>query len=260
MKLFTRLEDWTGGPPATLCLGQFDGMHLAHTALIRRAVGIARVKGGAAVVHSFSRHPLEVLMPERAPLRLMPPTARVRAIAALGPGALVMRAFDTALAQTSAEDFVAELAARLRPSDVVVGFNHSFGAGGVGTPELLARLGRTMGFAVHVLPALRWQGGAVSSSRIRAALAEGDVKAARAMLGRPFALYGRLGAEGWLDAEPGCLLPGPGIYEGTLGGQGVRVLVGDGVRLLGGVETPGFARVELLERAWSLAPSYQNKL
>ena len=162
----------------SVAVGFFDGVHLGHQAILRRA--------GRAL--TFRNHPLSVLAPERAPRLIMTPDEKVAAIRACGVAEVELLEFSPALAALSPEEFaerhfVGRGGERRR---VVCGENWRFGAGGRGDAGFL----RSLGFEVEVVPYAVCGGERVSSSRIRQFLADGDVGGAAAMLGRPVSLEG----------------------------------------------------------------------
>lgn len=158
-----------------LTAGFFDGVHRGHAALLR----------GADVAITFSRHPAETLAPARAPKLLMPAQSRIEAVRAIARETIVLE-WNAALADTSAADFAAMM--RETGADTVrCGGNWRFGKGGEGDAAFL----RKLGFRVEVAPYAAAPGGErVSSTRIRAALAVGDLAGAEAMLGRCWTLHG----------------------------------------------------------------------
>ncbi len=162
-----------------LAVGFFDGVHLGHQRIIERADAVL----------TFTNHPATVYAPERAPSLLMTTEERIRALAADGARRVEAREFTSALAAQQPSDFADSLRRDFPGLDTVFcGANWTFGAGGVGTPDFL----RGMGFHVEVVPFESWRGERISSTRIRAALGEGDVAAAAAMLGRPYVASGRI--------------------------------------------------------------------
>ena len=252
MRLLTRQTPWHGTGPLTIALGMFDGMHRAHAALIRRAVSIAKRRKGGALVHTFLEHPMEVLNPEKAPKRLQPAAARVCVIAGLEPAGLLLRHFDRTYANQSAEAFVDALVETYHPTDVVVGFNYTFGSKGIGTPDLLAELEAGRGYRTHVMPMYMWNGETVSSTRIRQALEAGDVVAASTLLGRPFVLYGRMQKNGLLDHDPAYARPAAGAYRVWVNECDARLVVDQELRLWGvedQIEPGEWVRVLLTDRA-----------
>src|SRR5581483_3241409 len=155
--------------PSVAALGAFDGIHLAHAKILDTAVSRARALGVSAVATTFDPHP----------------------VAVLGIDATLVIPFTRELSRMEPEAFVGQvLVGTLGVREVVVGFNHTFGAGARGTAALLVDLGARRGFVTHVLPPLQVDGLTVSSSTIREALKEGDVALARALLGRPYSVSG----------------------------------------------------------------------
>src|SRR5579883_579909 len=134
---------------AVLTLGNFDGVHLGHQAIVRRAAETAARLGGSAVALTFHPHPLAVLAPERAPLLIHPLRERLARIAALGAAIIVVQRFTPAFAALDPEAFVRDFLLRhLEVAHVVVGYNVNFGRGRAGTVETLRALGARYGFAV----------------------------------------------------------------------------------------------------------------
>lgn len=169
-----------------LAVGFFDGVHLGHQAILKGADGAL----------TFDVHPLAVLAPDRAPRLLMSLDERVAAIRACGVDEVRVLGFTPELAATEPEAFLDFI----RDFPVVrCGDNWRFGSGGRGDAAFL----RARGFAVEVVPYAEWEGSAVSSSRIRAALGEGRVAAAAAMLGRPYAVSAPVVAGKGLGRELG---------------------------------------------------------
>jgi len=178
-------------PPSVVAQGTFDGIHLGHQAVIRTAVERAQALGVRPVAVTFDPNPLAVLRPADAPPELLPLDERLERIAELGPDVCLVIPFTPEFSLVEAEDYVREvLLGLLGAREIVVGFNHAFGRGARGTPELLRRLAEPAGAVVHVVPPLRVDGVAVSSTSIREALRDGDVRRAASLLGRPYAIAG----------------------------------------------------------------------
>lgn len=176
--------------PATLvgahvAIGNFDGMHRGHQAVLAATLDRARAAGRPALALTFEPHPRSFFAPERPVFRLTPPAAKARLAAALGLDGLVIGAFDGALAALSAEAFVEEiLVGRLGIAGATIGWDFHFGAKRTGSPAFLDAAGRRHGFTVDVVePHGCEDGELVSSSRIRAALAGGDLAEACGLLG-----------------------------------------------------------------------------
>lgn len=172
-------------------LGAFDGIHLAHAKILDTAVGRARALGVSAVACTFDPHPAAVLRPALAPAPIATIEENLLRIGEHGLDATLVIPFTREFSLLEAEAFVdLVLVGTLGVREVVVGFNHTFGAGARGTAALLLELGGRRGFVTHVLPPLQVDGLTVSSSTIREALREGDVELAGALLGRPYSVSG----------------------------------------------------------------------
>ncbi|MFH1477807.1 MAG: bifunctional riboflavin kinase/FMN adenylyltransferase [Verrucomicrobiota bacterium] len=177
--------------PVLLAAGFFDGIHRGHQTIIRKIVGAARRKRGAAWVMTFDTHPLKVLHPKMAPRLLTSTPHKLRLLQALGVHGCIIIPFTRALARQEPKAFIAMLA-RSIPAlhQIVIGRNWTFGRQGRGNPAMLKSLAPCFGFKVMVIPPVRWRGTVVSSTRIRAAVLAGRLTEAAGMLGRPFSLLG----------------------------------------------------------------------
>jgi len=172
-------------------IGNFDGVHVGHQALVGGAVSRARELGTVAVALTFTPHPESVLRPERELKLLSTPAQRAQLLSLCGLDALVEIAFDKRFAATPADTFAREfLAARLAPVEVWLGATFRFGAGRTGDVALLRGVGEACGFGVVGVEPVLVGGEVASSTRIRQALARGDVEGAAALLGRPFFIDG----------------------------------------------------------------------
>lgn len=177
--------------PSVVALGAFDGIHLAHAKILDTAVERARALGVSAVACTFDPHPAAVLRPALAPAPIATLEENLSRIARHGLDAALVIPFTREFSLIEAETFVDLVLLRtLGVREVVVGFNHTFGAGARGTAALLLELGGRRGFVTHVLPPLQVDGLTVSSSTIREALREGGVELAGALLGRPYSVSG----------------------------------------------------------------------
>jgi riboflavin kinase/FMN adenylyltransferase len=176
-----------------IALGNFDGFHLGHQAVVGRAVARARAEGRPAIVATFDPHPASFFRPNSAPFRLTTLDQRERLFAEAGADALLIFNFDRALASRSAEEFVTMLVRDFGAVGVVTGEDFTFGKGRAGNVAQLAELGAAMGLACEaVAPVTDASGAVISSSRIRAALQAGDCAEAEALLTRPFAIEGEV--------------------------------------------------------------------
>lgn len=178
---------------AFIAVGNFDGVHRGHRAVIDRAVELAREDRRPAVALTFEPHPRAFFRKDQPLFRLAPEPAKLRLLAAAGlDGAIVMH-FDGKLAGMTAEQFVADiLVRRLSVVGVVVGADFHFGKRRQGTPAFLQEQGEKRGFEVDLVPHLQFRGKPVSSSAIRAALVRGEVEAAAGLLGHPWFVSGKV--------------------------------------------------------------------
>jgi riboflavin kinase / FMN adenylyltransferase len=227
-----------------LTLGNFDGMHLGHQAIVRRALDEARGVAGQVVVLTFHPHPIAVVAPDKAPPLLQSLHDRLARLRELGVDVTIVQRFTPRFAALEPEAFVREfLGAHLELLQVVVGYNVTFGRGRSGTVETLQALGARHGFAVDAIGPVTVGEGQVSSTALRRLIAAGDVRRARALLGRPFVLRGRVvrGEQrgrtlGFptanLHQRPGLLLPADGVYavHVLLDGRAVPAVLNIGVR------------------------------
>jgi riboflavin kinase/FMN adenylyltransferase len=178
---------------AILALGNFDGFHLGHQAVVAEAVGWARAEGRPAIVATFDPHPVRHFAPHVPPFRLTTLDQREELFAAAGADAMLVFGFDDALAETTARDFVAELLARdIGAAGVVTGEDFTFGKGRGGDVALLADEGARHGVAARTVGPVLEGGLPVSSSRIRDALKAGDCETAARLMTRPFAVRGEV--------------------------------------------------------------------
>ena len=208
-----------------LAIGVFDGVHLGHQQIIRQTISDARQHDALAVVLTFDRHPNSIVAPDRVPPLIYSPPQKLRAIESLGADALLLIRFDKIFSEQTAEEFIRSVARDFgKIHSVCVGANFVFGHKRSGNMALLKKLGAEIGFQVHGLAAVSLDGQVVSSTRIRETIRAGNLDAASQMLGRPYAISGRvvegdrLGRQlGFptanLDAT-GLLLPPNGVYAG----------------------------------------------
>lgn len=174
-----------------LTLGNFDGVHCGHQAILERLVEAARAIGGEAVALTFHPHPVAVLRPQQAPPLITSLRDRIALMAVMGIDVLLLQHFTPAFADLSAETFVERFVVeRVGATRVVVGHKVSFGHERRGDAALLTTLGKRLGFEVEVVGPIRVDGHDVSSSAVRRAIAAGDVRLAATLLGRPHRLGG----------------------------------------------------------------------
>jgi len=180
---------------AIVAIGNFDGVHRGHAAVIARAKTLAHTQGRPCLVLTFEPHPADFFSATSHVFRLTPEAAKARALAALGLDGMVVLRFDAALAGLSAEEFVAEiLVKKLAIGGAVVGYDFHFGRARGGSPQFLREAGARHGFAVEIVEKITADADgpieAVSSTATRKALEAGDVKLAAHLLGHPFFALG----------------------------------------------------------------------
>jgi riboflavin kinase/FMN adenylyltransferase len=174
-----------------VALGNFDGFHKGHQAVVARAVHRARAEGRPVLVATFDPHPVRFFKPDVPPFRLTTLDQRERLFAAAGADAMIVFRFNAELASVLAPDFVTDhLASRIGAVGVVTGEDFTFGKGRGGDVELLMMLGRANQMSVDSVPPVVEGGEPVSSSRVRDALKAGDCATAERLLTRPFAIEG----------------------------------------------------------------------
>jgi riboflavin kinase/FMN adenylyltransferase len=214
--------------PTVVTIGVFDGVHRGHQALLSQVVDQAAASGISAGAVTFDRHPMEVVGPARRVPMLCTLRQRVALLGAAGMDFVVVLPFTLRLSRMPPEEFAIKvLLEAVSARAIVVGANFRFGHRAAGNPELLAELARPRGVDVAAVSLDDEGGKAISSSRIRAALAEGDVGTATRLLGRPFAVEGHVtrgDRRGRLLGVPTAnlrvparlALPAKGIYAGYL--------------------------------------------
>ena len=210
-----------------VALGNFDGVHLGHQVVLRRAVEEGRRRGSRVVAATFDPHPRAVLAPGTRPKLLTTLELRREALLRYGADEVREIRFDEQLSKKSAEEFVRDvLVGEIGAEAVVVGENFRFGHRAAGDAGDLGRLMRTFGGEAHAVPVRREEGrGGISSTRIRVLIAGGEVEEAARLLGRPYVLRGevvvgdRRGSSiGFPTAnvlpDPSVVVPGRGVYAG----------------------------------------------
>ena len=232
-----------GSRKVCLAIGVFDGVHLGHQQIIRQTVADARQHDAVALVVTFDKHPNAIVAPEKTPPQIFSRSQKLRAIAALGADALLEIPFDRNFSEKSGEVFIRELARDLENIfSICVGADFVFGHRRSGNVALLRQLGAENGFQVHGHAAVALDGETVSSTRIREAIRSGNLDAASQMLGRPYAICGRVVEGDKIGRQLGfptanldvanLVLPPAGVYAAstTVDGKPFRVALNIGVR------------------------------
>jgi riboflavin kinase/FMN adenylyltransferase len=244
--------------PVVLAIGFFDGFHRGHREILRTLLAQRRPGYRAAAI-TFRNHPAAYLRPGTEPPLITTCEERVNLLASTGIDELYLIPFDERLAKIDARAFLEEIiAGRLRARALVFGENFRFGAGRAGDPALAHEVLSANGVALHVVPPFMLDGERVSSTRIRGALAAGDLTAANALLGEPYALSGRVVlGEGRghdlgfptanLAVPPEKLVPKDGVYAitGRYDGRDYRGLASIGTK-------PTFEGSDRTVEAWLL--------
>ncbi|MDQ3704326.1 MAG: bifunctional riboflavin kinase/FAD synthetase [Chloroflexota bacterium] len=209
--------------PAVLTIGSFDGVHLGHQALIAGVVESARARNVAAVALTFEPSPREVLRPELSLAYLTRLPQKLELLGSLGLDETIVVPFTQELSRVQAPDFIAMLRQYLPFVEMWEGEGFALGHGRTGNTDVLARLGEELGYTLRIAPLVQVEGEPVSSTRVRQAVAEGDVEAAARLLGRPYGVPGvvvhgsKRGRElGYptanLDTPPNQAIPADGVY------------------------------------------------
>lgn len=221
---YSKQGRWTPDAPAcAVAVGNFDGVHVGHAAIVRRLLETADRLGVPAVVLTFDPSPAAIVRPESAPVPLTTPRRRAELLLALGADAVCVQPTDAALVAIEAEDFYREiLRGRLRAAALVEGLDFRFGARRRGDVDLLRTLCGGDGIALETVAPVQHEGESVSSSRLRRLIAAGEIRAAKAMLTAAYRLTGTVveGARrgrtiGFPTANLGdvaTLLPANGVY------------------------------------------------
>ncbi len=255
---------WQQG--AWVTIGSFDGVHKGHQAILRRLVHGAHTQGAPAVVVTFHPHPSVVLRGRSGAIYLTLPEERAELLAELGVDAVVTLPFTRDLAAQSAYDFVQKLVEHVRMQHLLIGHDFALGRNREGDLPALQRMGGTLGYVVNVMRPITSGDGVISSSRIRAALAEGDVRLARRLLGRTYRVRGAVvPGDGRgrtigiptanLDIPPERILPKVGVYAclACVDGQPYQAVSNIGMR-------PTFTDGSVLPRLEAHLMDYQGDL
>lgn len=259
--------------PLHLAIGMFDGVHLGHQAVLRSAVALARQRGHVAGVLTFSPHPSRLLRPQEPTLLILDDATKARLLGDQGVEVVIQKRFTPDFAQVQAQEFLGHIKAQLPTlASVHVGENFRFGKARGGDVPVLSASARELGVGCYSLPRLQYNGEAVSSSRVRACLAGGEIEPANAMLGYAYFSEGEVEGGQRLGREIGFptlnlrwspeLRPRMGVYavRASLDGgeprpgvanYGVRPTVGESdaprleVHLLNGEVPPRVTRMRV---------------
>jgi riboflavin kinase/FMN adenylyltransferase len=224
MQVFRDLADIPRDFGRTLVtVGNFDGVHLAHCAVIKSLIERAKQQNARSVVLTFDPHPMRILRPERAPKLITPTPIKLKLLAETGLDAVALLPFSNFIARMSPAEFAETMLAKgLRALEVHEGFNFRFGHHAEGDTERLRELGKALGFEVVIHPPRKLRGHTISSSQVRKFIQTGHMDGARRLVGRPFSIlstpargrgYGSQYAVPTINLDRyDELVPGHGVY------------------------------------------------
>jgi len=232
-----------GNRKVCLAIGVFDGVHLGHQQIIRQTISDAHQHNAVSLVLTFDRHPNAIVAPDKLPPLIYSLTQKSRAIESLGAEVLLVIPFDKKFSEQTGEEFIRQLARDMgKIHSICVGADFVFGRKRSGNVALLKKLGDEIGFHVHGLAAVSLDGQVVSSTRIRDAIRAGNLDDASQMLGRPYAISGRVTEGDHIGRQlgfptanldtTGLILPPNGVYAGvtTVKRKHFRVALNIGMR------------------------------
>lgn len=222
--------------PVALTIGNFDGVHLGHQALLAQVRAVARERGLASAVVIFEPHPREFFAPQQAPARLTSLREKLELFAALGMDRVYVCRFNQRFAQMGAADFAGALGKEAGAKFVLIGDDFRFGSRRSGDFALMREVGAQHGFEVQAMHSVLHGGVRVSSTEVRAALAAGEMEKARSYLGRSYSISGRVvhgDGRGRLIGYPTAniqlkhnLPPLRGVYVVQVHAEGLGILQG----------------------------------
>lgn len=223
MRVDEELAEFTPDRDMVLTIGVFDGVHLGHKYLTSQLTECARQQGLLSGVVTFSQHPREVLSPRNRPPYLTILTEKVRLLENEGVDAVIILSFTEELARLSASQFVSLLQKHLRMRGLIIGPDFALGHNREGNTDNLRQLGQKLGFSLTVIPPITANSDTVSSTAIRNALANGNIKKVTNLMGRPFSLQGQVSSGAGrglelgfptanIEVDPRQALPADGVY------------------------------------------------
>ena len=227
--------------PVALAIGNFDGVHLGHAALLRRLAEVAGQSRLAPTVLTFEPHPREFFAPESAPARLTTLREKLELLAECGATQAMICPFNAGFAALSADEFIEQVLVRgCQVRHLIIGDDFRFGRGRSGDFALLQAAGESFGFAVEAMGSVRGDGERVSSSAVRQALAAGDMERAALLLGRPYIIDGQVSHGDKVGRQLGFATANIRIRHNPLPMTGVFAVE---VRGLGEQPLPGVANL-----------------
>lgn len=223
--------------PVVLAIGNFDGVHLGHAALVRQLADAAARLQSVPTVLTFEPHPREFFVPASAPARLTTLREKLELLGDSGASQAMICPFNAAFAALSADEFIERVLVRsLQAKHLIIGDDFRFGRGRVGDFAMLQAAGTRFGFTVETMPSVTVDGERVSSSAVRAALATGEMERAARLLGRPYIIDGRVAHGDKIGRQLGFAtanirikhnpLPMTGVFAVEVSGLGEKPLPG----------------------------------
>ncbi len=192
MKIVRGTKNISGPIPyPVVAIGNFDGVHVGHQILFRKAAEIAQEKDGTSIAFTFEPHPLKIIAPEKVPPMLTHFHKKMELIEACGINLVICADFTRKFADQQPRDFSKNiLSEKIGVKEIVVGFDYAFGRGREGTIPYLRKMGEEFGFIVHVVDPIKLDGLTVSSSHVREVIELGNMESARKFLGRHYSIVG----------------------------------------------------------------------
>lgn len=224
MPIAQELGGFSRGKDGIVTIGVFDGVHLGHKYLISKLKELAGQQGLHPFILTFDKHPQEILNPAENPLFLSDADEKSRLLKNEGIDDVIVLPFTRELAEIDARIFIDLLIEKLHMKSLVIGPDFALGRGAKGNITAIHEFGKQLGFSVTVIPPVKYNDEIISSTSIRKALAEGDMRKVQQFMGRPFSLHGRVirgfgrgtGVVGFptvnLNILPGQALPADGVY------------------------------------------------
>lgn len=173
-----------------IALGNFDGLHIGHLALIKKVLELSKENNVKSMVITFTNHPLSIIDKAREPKLIMDKNSKINLLSKMGIDIVNFATFDEKFMKISPKDYILNLMNYYNAVGFIVGFNHRFGYKNTGNNELLKKLSKQYGFELHVVEPVKYKGEPVSSTRIRKAINKGQIEDANKMLLKPFMLKG----------------------------------------------------------------------
>ncbi len=206
-----------------IALGSFDGLHYGHLSLVRKTVELAREKNGKSMVFTYKNHPKTIIKPDSVPKLIMDLDTKLEYLEEENVDIVILRSFTKEFMAMEAEDFIKLLCEVYNVKGIVVGFNFRFGHKNLGNIDLLKNLQNKYGYELYIMEPYTYKGDAISSTRIRNCILEGDVKEATNMLSKPYLIKGKvihgkhLGRTigvptANLEFNDKMVIPGKGVY------------------------------------------------